>query len=161
MKIQLAKESDVPEILEIIKERCNWFEENQIDQWGSWYYEELYDEKYFKKIMKKYLLYVVKKEDEIIGTFLLKKEDDKTHWKQSQNAYYLWHFVTKIGHPKLGEKMLEFIKDLAKEKNVKYLRLECMRSNPKINEYYKNHGFQNKGEGDEPYEYRLWEKEII
>lgn len=160
MKIQLAKENEIPEILEIIKERCDWFEKNKIDQWGSWYYEDLYNEKYFKKMIKKYPLYIIKKEDEIIGTFLLKNEDDKTHWISPKNSYYLWHFVTKIGNPGLGEKILEFIENLARENQIKYLRLECMRSNPKINEYYQNHGFENKGEGDEPYEYSLWEKEI-
>lgn len=161
MKFQLAKENEVSEILEMIKERCNWFEKNKIEQWGSWYYEDLYDEKYFKKIMKKYSLYIVKKEDEIIGAFLLKTDDDKRHWNNQQKSYYLWHFVTKIGNPGLGEEILKFIKDLAKEKNIKYLRLECMRSNSKINKYYEKHGFQNKGQGDEPYEYQLWEKEII
>lgn len=160
MKVQLAKENEISEILEIIKERCKWFEENKIDQWGSWYYEELYDEKYFKKMMKKYPLYIVKQENEIIGAFLLKIDDDKMHWKNQEKAYYLWHFVGKIGYSGLGEKMLEFIENFAKENEIKYLRLECMRSNPKINEYYQKHGFQNKGEGDDPYEYRLWEKEI-
>lgn len=160
MKIELAKENEIPKILEIIKERCDWFEKNEIDQWGRWYYEELYDEKYFKKMMKKYLLYVVKKEEEIVGVFLLKTDDDKIHWNDQEKSYYLWHLVTKIGHPGLGEEILEFIENLAKENKIKYLRLECMRSNPKINEYYEKHGFQNKGEGDEPYEYRLWEKEI-
>lgn len=77
IKMQLAKENEILEVLEIIKQRCNWFQENQIEQWGSWYYEELYDEKYFLKMMKRYLLYVVKKEDEIIGAFLLKNEEDK------------------------------------------------------------------------------------
>ncbi len=39
MKIELAKENEIKDILEIIKERCNWFEKSQIKQWGSWYYE--------------------------------------------------------------------------------------------------------------------------
>lgn len=99
MEIKLAEKKNIPEILEIIKNRCDWFEKNHIEQWGNWYYQDLYNEKYFLEAMKKYSLY--------------------------------------------------------------YLRLECMRINPKINEYYKNHGFQDKGQGNEPYEYRLWEKEII
>jgi len=160
MKIELAKESNIVEILEIIKQRCDWFAENQIEQWGSWYYEEFYDEEYFLEMLKKYELFVVKQENEIIGTFLLKYENEE-YWKDKEKAIYLDHFVTKIGNPGLGEKILEFIQKLAKEKALKYLRLECMRSNPKINEYYKNHGFQDKGQGDVPYEYRLWEKEVM
>lgn len=33
--------------------------------------------------------------------------------------------------------------------------------NKKLNEYYKNHGFENKGEGEEPYPYKLWERKIL
>lgn len=159
MKIELAKKNDIPLVLEIIKERCEWFLKNKIKQWDSWYYEDLYDEKYFLEAMKTYDLYVVKNKMEIIGLFMLKYENPK-YWKDNRPAIYLDHFVTKLGNPGLGEKILEFIINIAKEKNLKYLRLECMRCNPKINEYYQKHGFQNKGEGNIPYEYRLWEKEI-
>lgn len=159
MNIKLATENDIPIILEIIKERCDWFLKNNFEQWGNWYYEDLYNESYFLNAMKKYNLYIVKNNTEIIGLFLLKYEND-LYWNDKQPAIYLDHFVTKLGNPRLGEKILEFIKNIAKEKNLKYLRLECMRINPKINEYYQMHGFKNKGEGDEPYEYRLWEMEI-
>lgn len=159
MKIELATENDISIILEIIKARCDWFLKNKIEQWGSWYYEDLYDRKYFLEAMKKNDLYIVKNGNEIIGLFLLKYKNEK-YWKDNKPAIYLEHFVTKLGNPGLGEKILEFIKNIAKEKNLKYLRLDCMRINPKINEYYQKHGFQNKGEGNEPYEYRLWEMEI-
>ena len=159
MQIKLAQKADVPEILKIIKQRCDWFAENHINQWGSWYYEEVYDEKYFLQAMKNFSLYVVKNENEVVGAFLLKYESE-TYWKDKEKAVYLDHFVTKLGNPKLGEEILNFIQKLAKEKGLDYLRLECMRSNPKINKYYQNHGFQNKGEGDEPYQYRLWERKI-
>lgn len=159
MEIKLAEEGDISTILEIIKQRCDWFEQNKIDQWGSWYYEDLYDETYFLEAMENYPLYIVKKKDEIIGTFLLKYEN-KEYWKDEEKAVYLEHFVTKIGNPGLGQKILNFITKLAQEKGLHYVRLECMRSNPKINEYYKNQGFTCKGEGNEPYEYRLWEREV-
>lgn len=159
MEIKLAEEKDVPQILKIIKQRCDWFQENNIEQWGSWYYEDLYDKKYFLDAMKKYSLYIVKNQKEIIGAFLLKYENEK-YWKDKEKSVYLEHFVTKVGNKGVGEIILNFIQKLAKEKELKYLRLECMRINPKINKYYKNHGFQDKGQSDEPYEYRLWEKEI-
>ena len=159
IKFELAKVNDITIILEIIKERCDWFLKSNIEQWGSWYYEDLYDYKYFLEAMKKNNLYVVKNNEEIVGLFLLKYENDE-YWKDFQPAIYLDHFVTKLGHQGLGEKILDFIRNKAHEKNLKYLRLDCMRCNPKINEYYQKHGFQNKGEGNEPYEYRLWEMEL-
>lgn len=105
MNIEFAKENDIPMILEIIKERCDWFLKNKIEQWDSWYYEDLYDQKYFLEAMKKYDLYVVKNRKEIVGLFLLKYKNEK-YWKDNKPAIYLDHFVTKLGNPGLGEKIL-------------------------------------------------------
>lgn len=48
--IKLAQESEIKYIIEIIKERCIWFAQNNIEQWDESYYTDLYNEKYFKKI---------------------------------------------------------------------------------------------------------------
>ncbi len=159
MNIELAKESDILDILEILKQRCEWFKKNKIEQWGDWYYTELYNTDYFIKIMKIYKLYVVRQKGEVIGAFLLKTQDNK-YWRDDKNAYYIHHFVTKLGYKNLGTEMLKFIEKLAKQNEVKYLRLDCMKENEKLNKYYENHGFINKGEGQEPYPHRLWEKEV-
>ena len=66
MNIELATENDISVILEILKQRCEWFKQNEIEQWGDWYYTELYDMNYFIKMMKIYKLYVVKQNDEIV-----------------------------------------------------------------------------------------------
>ena len=89
MNIQSAVKEDIPYIFGIIKQRCEWFEKNNIEQWGSWYYTELYNEEHFLKVMKKYQLYVVKEDNEIIGTFLLKNKNEE-YWndKGQDNAYY-------------------------------------------------------------------------
>ncbi len=75
--IQKYKDIDIPkeiieDLLEILKQRCDWFKQNEIDQWGDWYYTELYDKNYFIKMMKIYKLYVVKQNNEVVGAFLLK-----------------------------------------------------------------------------------------
>ena len=67
MNIELATQNDIPVILKILKQRCEWFKQNKIDQWGDWYYTELYNADYFIKMMKIYKLYVVKQNDEIVG----------------------------------------------------------------------------------------------
>ena len=159
MNIELATENDIPIILEILKQRCEWFKQNKIDQWGDWYYTELYDMNYFIKMMKIYKLYVVKQDNKVVGAFLLKTEDEN-YWNDNKKAYYIHHFVTKLGYPNLGTEILNFIEDLAKKNSVDYLRLDCMKTNKKLNEYYKKHGFENKGEGEQPYPHKLWERKV-
>lgn len=48
-------------------------------------------------------------------------------------------------------------KDLAKNNNVKYLRLYCIKWNDKLNEIYEKHGFKLVGCGKSDYEYCLRE----
>lgn len=159
MKIELAKESDILSILEILKQRCEWLRQNKINQWGDYYYTELYNKDYFIKVRNIHKLYVVKEKDEVIGLFLLKTEDQK-YWKDNEKAYYIHHFATKLGYPNLGLEILSFIENLAKQNSIKYIRLDCMKTNKKLNQYYQNYGFENKGEGEEPYPHRLWEKKV-
>ena len=53
MEIKLAEKKNVSKILEIIKNRCDWFEKNYIEQQGSQYYEDFYNEKIFFIYCKK------------------------------------------------------------------------------------------------------------
>lgn len=159
MNIELATENDIPAIIEILKQRCEWFKNNNIEQWGQWYYTELYNIEYFTEMIKTCGLYVAKQEDKVVGAFLLKTED-VVYWKDNKKAYYIHHLVTKIGYPNLGLEMLEFIEDLAKKNSLNCLRLDCMKTNIKLNEYYQKRGFECKGEGEEPYPHKLWEKLI-
>ena len=67
MKIELAKENDIISMLEILKQRCEWLRQNKINQWGDWYYTELYNMDYFIKIRNIHKLYVVKEKDEVMN----------------------------------------------------------------------------------------------
>lgn len=157
--IKLALEEDIKNILKLIKLRCDWLEKNNIEQWGDWYYKELYNMDYFLKTMKLHKLYVVKNKNELIGLFLIKNNDEL--WKDNEEAYYLHHFITKVGYNGVGEEILNFINALALKNNIKYLRLDCVKNNLKLNDYYSNHGFTKVGDGEiEQYSYNLYQKKI-
>lgn len=92
------------------------------------------------------------------------EENDKTYWDNDDNddsAYYTHHLATKIGYTGIGTKILNFIEKLAKENSKKYIRLDCKKSNAKLNQCYQKQGFIYKGSGEEPYSHNLWEKEIM
>lgn len=158
MNIQLAKYEEIKEILDIFKERCNWFKKKNIDQWGS--YEEKYNEEYFIGAMQTNKLYVVKQEKEVIGVFLL-KEEDKTYWNDNKSAYYIHHLATRIGYLGVGAKILEFIEKLAIQNNKECIRLDCKKNNDVLNSYYQKRGFIYMGSGDVPYSYNLYEKKVL
>ena len=158
LNIQLAVVEDIPFIMNLLKERCEWFQKNKINQW-DYYYTERYNYDYFQKIMQQNSLYVAKKENKLIGAFLLKNVDSK-YWPDCLGAYYIHHFVGKVGYTGIGTYMLEFIENLAWMNQISLLRLDCVKINPKINEYWQKCGFKKRGEFQITYEGILWEKRL-
>lgn len=78
----------------------------------------------------------------VYGGLLLKNSDTK-YWSDSDivKAYYIHHFATKIGFNGLGQLLLNFVINKCKLDNKKYLRLDCVSDNEKLNNYYKRIGF--------------------
>lgn len=73
IKIVLAEEYDMDAIHDILIERCQWFIDNNINQWKINWYPNKYNNDYFLKQMKENFLYVAKIKDEVVGVMLLKK----------------------------------------------------------------------------------------
>lgn len=142
-KIELAKKEEIKDLCEIIISRCNWLKENNIRQWIITSYPIRFDHTYFEQQMKKNKLLIAKKGKIVCGGLLLKEEDNSC-WsdQETKNAYYIHHFVTKIGEKGLGKRMIEFSKQQAKEDGKEYLRLDCVSHNKKLNTYYYNLGFE-------------------
>lgn len=157
MSIELATINNLESVLEIFKERVDWFWKNKIIQWDK-NYCKIYDYNYLLNMMKEEKLFVVKENDMVIGTFLLKKKDKK-YWNDEKNAYYIHHFCTKLGYPGLGEKMLDYIENMAKKESINYLRLDCV-SDSFISKYWSNHGFVIIKKKQFPYPCTLYEKKV-
>ena len=144
--IEKAKEDDLEEYHKIIISRCKWFEDNKINQWKIHSYPVRFDVSYFKKQMKENKLFVAKKDGVVVGGFLL-KEKDYDYWSDCDNvkAYYIHHFVAKIGENGLGKIMIDFAQKEAKKNKKEYLRLDCVSDNKKLNNYYQKLNFENIG----------------
>ena len=144
--IEKAKEDDLEEYHKIILSRCKWFEDNKINQWKIHSYPVRFDVSYFKKQMKENKLFIAKKDGVVVGGFLL-KENDYHYWSDCDNvkAYYIHHFVAKIGENGLGKIMIDFAQKEAKKNKKEYLRLDCVSDNKKLNNYYQKLNFENVG----------------
>ena len=143
-KILLATEDDIEEFHKIIISRCKWFEEKNINQWKVTSYPIRYNINYFKEQMNN--LYIIKNNNEVLGGFLLKDNDEK-YWSDSNNvkAYYIHHLATKIGIKGLGKLLISFAINKSKQDKKDYLRLDCVALNKKLNEYYRQLGFVYSG----------------
>lgn len=159
LRIELAVLKDVECILNILEKRCVWMEMNNIEQWQSNSYTISFNEGYFNKEVKKKRVYVAKINNKVGGVFLLR--DNDVLWKDSERAFYIHHLATDINYKGLGKIIIEYIKYLALKQNKTYIRLDCVKNNEKLNNYYEKLGFILRQSGRiRNYEYNLREFRI-
>lgn len=116
---------------------------------------EVYDKNYFKSQVMTNKLYVTSKDNPIVGLYLLKEDD--SYWNDNAPAFYLHHLATEVNCKVLLDDAIKKCQKYHK----KYLRLDCLKENDKLNEYYKSKGFKYVSSGcDEYYKYNLYELEI-
>ncbi len=140
------------EIYELYNNRTIWFKENNIKQWSKYIARH---KKEFPIAIKNENYYILKKNNEIIAGFEL--SNNPGHFEDNGKSFYLYKVVSKVGYKNIVTFIFMICKDLAKNNNKKYLRLDCIKWNDKLNDLYEKHGFKLVGCGKFDYEYCLRE----
>lgn len=157
-KIELANLNNLDAILKLYSERIEWFRENSIKQWSA--YEKNHPKIEFIEAINQRSYYILKKDNEIIAGFEL--STDSRLWNdKTTDAYYIYKVVTKVGYKNIGKQLFAKCIEIAKEDNKKYLRLDCLRMNKKLNKIYEQHNFRLIRYGQKKnYKYALREMRI-
>lgn len=158
ISFQRANLDDLQNILNLYLERIKWFKEKQIKQWNK--YLEHHPKEEFIDIINNYNYFILKQNNTIIAGFEL--STNSKYWKDEKTlAYYIYKLVIKVGYKNIGQLIFEICKDIAKNNNMKYLRLDCLKNNIKLNQIYEKHGFRLIKNGYEDYyNYSLRQCEI-
>lgn len=104
--------------------------------------------------------------DEIPAGFANTTTEDPRLWgdtAKDEKGLYIHRFVSSsmFRGRGIGKEMLDFLGNKAVEQDKKYLRLDCETTNPKLQNYYINQGFNKIGTKDmERYVACLLEKQI-
>ncbi len=139
---------DLDNILRLYAERVKWFKEKQIKQWSK--YLERHPKEEFIDLINNSNYFILKKDNEIIAGFEL--STNSKYWRDEKTkAYYIYKLVIKVGYKNIGELIFEICENVAKNNNMNYLRLNCLKNNEKLNEIYNNHGFKFIKNGYEDY----------
>lgn len=144
---------DLDKLLDLYKERTNWFKEKGIKQWSK--YLEHHPKEEFIDVIENGYFFIIKEKDNIIGGFELSTNrkylrDDLT------DAYYIYKLVTKINYKNVGN-----CKNIAINNNKSKLRLDCLKNNERLNIIYENYGFRLIKTGyEDSYSYALREYNI-
>ena len=138
-ELRYAKINEIDKILSIYKERIDWFRTKNINQWQK--YLEHHNKDEFLNVIKKNNLFIICKNNIIIACFEISEESRL--WNENTNdSYYVYKLVTKIGTKNVGKLIFDICENLAKTNGKKFLKIDCLAKNKKLNEIYQSYGFE-------------------
>jgi ribosomal protein S18 acetylase RimI-like enzyme len=143
-----ALPSESPIAFTLLKQASQTLAEKNIDQWSYWqdppedkiqWIQEGFDNGEF--------YFVVNASNTVMGMFRLLKSDPMYWGERHDCAIYLHSLVTNKTYAgqKLGNRILEHIAAIYREKGTQYFRLDCLSINPALCSYYTNQGFKQVG----------------
>lgn len=154
---------DVPDVIRLIECRIEWMDRNGISQWNKNHYRERYPDSYYVQTAEKGQLYVLvdKENGQIIAGAVLLTDDYR--WGESdEKAFYVHNLVSDIEIKDAGKVMVQKIEDYAELKGMRYVRLDCIVGNQRLNAWYENLGYEYvRTITDGEYQGNLREKELM
>lgn len=156
--VQKASYDDHEVIISLLKEIAQWLKDHNINQWS--YLLVGGDDEEIKYAIQHDQTYNVLKDDTLIATFTLSPE--QSEWDQHifgkeavSDSMYLHRLAVmpQYMNQGIGKEILHWIQEnLRNEK--KYLKLDCVADNVKLNRFYQDNGFEYLGETDNHSKYR-------
>lgn len=129
---------DLPLIYNLFENAIEFLKANNYIGWNS------YDKKFIKSDIKQGLSFKLTYDNEIACIFSI-CYSDALIWREKEvgNAIYLHRIVLNRNFTgeKLFSKVLEWTIQLAKDKDLTYIRMDTWAANEKIIDYYKSYGF--------------------
>jgi GNAT superfamily N-acetyltransferase len=97
-------------------------------------------------------IYVVEVDGEPSATFTL-LWDDPFYWgERPPDSVYLHKLAVRraFAGRGLGPEIVDWVEREAASKGRQFVRLDCIRDNPRIRAYYERLGFEHRGDRDHP-----------
>ena len=142
---RLAKNNEIDTIFSLYKKRIQWMDKSGIQQWNMTNYLEVYPISYYADCQRLGELYVLSKEDVVIGAVILLQSDECWPQMADPPAYYVHNLVTELSVKGAGKIILSEVEKMAISKGIQFLRLDCAVDNKFLNEYYETMGYKMVG----------------
>lgn len=137
-----AEKYELDIVFDLISIRIKWMDSMGINQWNKVDYWHFYPKEYFIKACNEKRLFVLyDTETEYIVAIGVLSSSDK-RWIDNKKAIYLHNFVTVLDRPGVGSIFLDLCEKYALSLNIDDVRLDCKKSNDKLNKYYEDKGYE-------------------
>ncbi|WP_409271676.1 GNAT family N-acetyltransferase [Neobacillus sp. SCS-31] len=143
--IKIATKDDSGKVIKMLKQIALWMKDNEINQWR--FLLDGGDDEEIEQAISNHETYIVLKDNDIVATFTLlskQSEWDKDIWGEdnSSKTLYLHRLAIIPTYMKkgLGKSILAWIQNNISDKE--YLKLDCVAENLRLNNFYKDNGFE-------------------
>ena len=148
-RVRKAMPEDCGIVVRLLEERVRWMEEKGIRQWTVSGYLKVFPESYFQEKARLGCLYILLLENgDPAGVIVFSQTDE--NWENDGLALYAHNLIVSTSAPGGGERLLRFGEKLASEMGKRFVRLDCVPHNEKLNAYYEKQGYMLVGTIDEP-----------
>ncbi|MDM5317097.1 GNAT family N-acetyltransferase [Fictibacillus sp. b24] len=150
--VHKASSDDYEEVISFLKELAQWMKDNEINQWS--YLLEGGDDEEIKRAIQQKHTYKVLSDDMMIATFTLSPE--QSEWDQhifgkeeASDSLYLHRLAVRPQYMNqgIGKEILRWIHENLGD-GKQFIKLDCVADNVKLNQFYRDHGFEYLGETD-------------
>ena len=147
MNIIPAQENDLPRYIGLLEETAEWLESRGIQQWRAGNFRAAAG--YYAESIRRQEVYLAFVGEELVGTLRVLLEDPIV-WPDElmDDGIYLYSLAVRRtwSGKSLGGQMLRWAFTHAANAGKKFVRLDCVASNPFLAEYYVRAGFEERGE---------------
>jgi len=148
--VRKAFMDDIDSIMKLLKGIARWMKENEIHQWQ--FLLQGGDDEEIIQAVKNQDTYLILNGNEVVATFTLSDEQsewDKELWGENVegDSLYLHRLAVNRSYMNkgIGKDILSWIQENGSF-NGKDLKLDCVASNQKLNQFYRENGFAYVGE---------------
>lgn len=140
--VRRASFEDAPTILNLWQGSARWLLNKGIKQWDP---EEFTLEHVFAFMNNGSHVYVAVVNDIPVGTYVI-TWSDPVIWKELDNneSGYIHRFAVNREFPgnHIGKYLLETAEQQIRAMGKTYIRLDCMADNSRLNQYYRDNGYE-------------------
>jgi GNAT superfamily N-acetyltransferase len=139
---------DIKDTMQIINETIMEMQSYNNYQWDANYPEE----KDFRDDIQKGDLFVLEREDKLIGFVCINKvepiEYNGLNWSLNHDAMIVHRMAVNPSYRRngIGTELMKFAEELALENNIKYLKTDTYSLNLKMNNLFEKLGYKFVGE---------------
>lgn len=164
MEVSTASSRDVGNLIALRDELARWLTARDIDQWRpgellkDWIEQEVADG----------FVHVVRDADDLVATVTITPEDPIVWGHRIESAGYVHRLMVdrRWAGQRFGAVLLDWAETHILESGRTVARLDCVRSNRRLRDYYESFGYELVGYKDFPNidwarETALYEKDLV